>query len=313
MQMILTVTLNPAIDKTYYVDDITLGQEVIRVNEMIKTAGGGGINVAKALKIFNQNALATGLLGGESGEYILSFLKKANIPSNFTIISDDTRTCTSIIEKTGGRHTRLLEKGPEITTKELDDFLCLYTDLIKLSQIIVLSGSVAKNIETNIYAKLIKIAKDHNRVVVLDTYKNYLSEGIDAIPNIIKPNREELCTYLCKNITSVEESVGAGKNLVAKGIETVIISLGADGAAFVTQNEAIVCKPPVVPTVNYVGCGDTLVAGYVYGLVNGLSVKDSAGIAVASSAANVESADIANFNLVRMNEILSQVQFTDYF
>ena len=310
--MVLTVTLNPAIDVTYYVDSMTAGQEVVRVNRKVKTMGGGGINVSKAICILGGETIATGIIGGDNVRYILNTLNEKKIDSDFIEIEEETRICTSVIEDESGRHTRFLEKGPLITAEELERFINKYIELMKKSNIVVLSGSVAEGIGKDIYAQLIKLAKKNNKLVVLDTYKEFLQIGLGACPDIITPNREEFGAYLNRSIETTDEAVAAAKELNKKGIETVIVSLGAQGAAFVQQDKAVHCKPPVVKEVNFVGCGDTLVAGYVYAIEKGLPFAECARIAIAASAANIENEDNAFFELPRFRQILEQVEYAEY-
>lgn len=310
--MVLTVTLNPAIDKTYFVDKVNLGQEVIRVRDNTFTAGGGGINVAKVLKLFDTDVTATGLLGGYNGKYISSFLQKEGIRSDFFHIDQETRTCVSIVEDFKGRHTRLLEKGREITKDELIGFLSLYNALVAKSKTVIISGSVSEGIGNDIYPQLIKSAKNAGKFVVLDASKEHLAAGIKACPNMVKPNKDELSDFLGRKIETTEDSIAAAHELRESGINTVIVSLGSDGAIFAGSDETIVCTPPKLEEVNYVGCGDSLVAGYVAGMAKKLSGTQCAKIAIAASAANVESEGIASFKIARFEEILKQVHVTVY-
>lgn len=310
--MVLTITLNPAIDKTYFVGKVTLGQEVIRVRGNTFTAGGGGINVAKVLKLFDTDVTATGLLGGYNGKYISAFLHDAGIHNDFFHVDKETRTCVSVVEDFEGRHTRLLEKGPEIKKDELNGFLSLYKMLVVKSDTVIISGSVPEGIGTDIYPLLIKIAKDAGKFVALDASKEHLTAGIRACPNMIKPNKDELSDYLGRDVHTTQDAITAAHELRESGIDTVIVSLGSDGAVFATSDETIVCTPPKLEDVNYVGCGDSLVAGYVAGMVKKLSYTQCAKIAIAASAANVESEGIASFKISRFEEILKEVTVTVY-
>lgn len=310
--MVLTVTLNPAIDKTYFVDKLALGQEVIRVRDNTYTAGGGGVNVAKVLNLFEIDVTATGLLGGYNGEYISSFLQKEGICGDFFQIDKETRTCVSVVEDFEGRHTRLLEKGPEVTKDELNDFLSLYDILVAKCDTVIISGSVSEGIATDIYPLLIKTAKAAGKFVVLDASKEHLAQGIRACPNMIKPNKDELSDYLGRKIETTEDTIVAAHELRESGIDTVIVSLGGDGAVFASSDETIICTPPKLKAVNFVGCGDSLVAGYVAGMAKNLSATRCAKIAIAASAANVESEGIASFEIARFEEILKQVSVTVY-
>lgn len=304
--MILTVTLNPAVDKSYYIDKLIHG-EVIRVNEIIQTAGGKGINVAKISKLLRNSVVATGFLGGRSGGYIDSFLKKAGILTSFISVDNETRTCVNINDKESSHQTVLLEPGTAISAEKQEEFVAHYAELIKDCRIVVLGGSIPPGIGYDFYPRLIKIAKDEGKPIVLDSSGETLRAGIRACPTIIKPNREELSAYLDRDINSIEEIVAAAKDIQNTGIDTVIVSLGKDGAVFVTKDGIYRGITPNVKIVNTVGCGDSLVAGFVTGLIKKEPIEETIKLAMAVSTANALSREIGSFVQTDLEDLLSKV------
>jgi len=307
--MILTVTLNPTVDKSYYIDKLIPG-EVIRVNRKTETAGGKGINVAKIAKLLGDNVVATGFLGGRSGEYINSFLIKAGIVSNFVTLSDETRTCVNVNDNEFNHQTVLLEAGSSVNAEKQEEFILHYKNLLDCCKAVVIGGSLPPGIDNNFYPQLIDIAKKAGKIVVLDTSGETLRAGIEACPSIIKPNRDELKAYLGRDIETIEETLAAAKEIQAKGTGTVIVSLGKDGAVFVMKEGAYRGTTPNVKIVNTVGCGDSLVAGFVTGLINNYTMVDTIKLAMAVSTANALSREIGYFEQKDLEDLLTKVTAT---
>ena len=194
--MILTITLNPSIDRRYNVKDFEKGK-IFRTEDYQYTIGGKGINVSKVIKVLGQEVLATGFLGGNSGEYIIDGLNEMDIENNFVNISGQTRSCLAIISNDGSQ-TEILERGPLISEDEKNKFLTIYESLLDKVDIICASGSLPKGLDYNIYSDLIRIAKEKNKKFLLDTSGEALKQGIEAGPYLIKPNKEEFRTILIK-------------------------------------------------------------------------------------------------------------------
>lgn len=307
--MILTVTLNPTVDISYYIPSLTPG-EVIRVQEKAEHAGGKGINVAKIAKLLKQNVIATGFLGGSNGDYINSTLIKAGIISSFVMVDDETRTCISVNDILSGKQTELLEAGSLATEEMQDEFVEHYCQLLNDCEYVVLAGSVPPGIDTSFYPKLIKLAKSAKKFVVLDTSDKLLKAAIDLCPediDVIKPNRDELSVCLGRKIKTLEETIAAAKEIQAKGIKTVIVSLGKDGAVFIMENEVYRGTTPDIKIVNTVGCGDSLVAGYVTGIMRKYSIEDRIKLAMAVSTANALSKEIGSFKNSDLEDLLNKV------
>jgi tagatose 6-phosphate kinase len=283
--MILTVTLNPTVDKSYYVDKLIPG-EVIRVKKCEETPGGKGIQVAKVARLLGEQVTATGFIGGRAGDFINSFLIKAGITTSFISVNDETRTCVNVNDASTGRQTELLEPGEEITQEKQRELLEYFEKELDSCDIVAISGSVPVGIDENYYPKLIRLAKQAGKKVILDTSGKLLQAGVKACPHIIKPNRDEMIELIGRDIKTKEDIISAAFEIKESGIETVIVSLGKDGAMFVTDNGVYQGTTPDIKIVNTVACGDSLVAGFATGLSRNLNITDTIKLAMAVSTAN---------------------------
>ena len=189
--MILTVTLNAAIDKRYVVESLQPGS-VSRVKECTYSAGGKGLNVSRVAAITGEDVTATGFAGGHAGNYIIEALDGLNIKSDFVHISGESRSCINIYDETNHTQTELLEPGVFITDANEEDMLKKYLKLIDTCSVVAISGSVPKGMDSSLYQKMISIAKEHNKKVILDTSGTLLEETLKAKPKMIKPNMDEI-------------------------------------------------------------------------------------------------------------------------
>lgn len=311
--MILTVNLNASIDKAYKVENFKIGA-VTRVKEVIPTAGGKGLNVARVLSALGETVNVTGFIGGFSGAFIEQELKKENMPFNFIHINGETRSCINIIDLSSKIHTELLEPGPDVTAQELDKFLKFYTKAVKTSEVITLSGSAPKGIKENIYARLVAIAKGEHKKVILDTSGKYLEMGLASSPTLIKPNKSEAEALLGRQLKDTEELIYAAKDLAKLGPEICVISLGEKGAIAASKslNEAYWALPPKIQASNTVGCGDAMVAGFAVALYNNLPLEDSLKFAIAVSAAAALSPITGGVVVEEVSNIEEKVKITRF-
>ncbi|MFJ8244868.1 1-phosphofructokinase [Peribacillus asahii] len=303
--MITTVTLNVAIDKSYVIDELKKG-EVMRVCTCSKTPGGKGLNVARVINLCGEEVVATGFIGGYSGAYIESLLQEQGITYDFARTTSETRTCINVLDSEGNS-TEFLEPGEPVTQPELNDFLDKFTQMITESDVITISGSVPKGINTDIYARLVSMVKAKGKKVILDSSGDLLKEGIKACPTMIKPNRDEVQALLNCPIDNWDELINSAKKLQNMGIEYVVISLGADGALVVTKDAVYHGKPPRIQPVNTVGSGDSMVAAFAVGLTRGYSIEKLLRYAIAVSTANTLTMTTGSFKVEDMKELYDQV------
>ncbi|WP_277668938.1 1-phosphofructokinase [Caproiciproducens galactitolivorans] len=283
--MILTVTLNASVDKMYMVDEVKLNS-VMRVRQAIPTAGGKGLNVSRVAAAFGEKVLATGFLGGFSGEYIQSLLEKDGIASDFVKIEGETRSCINVVDLATGKHTEFLEPGAKVSGAEQQAFLERYKKYLPLCSVTVLSGSLPQGVSAEYYGTLISLAKEQGKKVILDTSGEPLKQSLVFRPTLIKPNADEIRQLCDLPDVSLESLQRAAFVLNRRGIANVIISLGEKGSLAACEEGIFLCDSPCVDVVNTVGCGDSMVAGFAVGLARGYSFEDTLRIGVAAAAAN---------------------------
>ncbi|MCI8846854.1 MAG: 1-phosphofructokinase [Lachnospiraceae bacterium] len=292
--MILTVTLNPAVDKTYTTGALMLGQ-VNRMRTVNNIAGGKGINVAKILRQYGYEVATAGFLGGYTGQFIENCMQEIHALCRFTKVAGETRSSINVIAE-DGYVTEILEPGPVISAQELECFTADYEKEVENCDLVIMSGSVAKGIPADIYRKLVETGKKAGRRCILDTSGEALLHGIKAAPFMIKPNQKELEYLVGHKLKDIGEIGRAAEKLRGTGIEHVLVSLGKKGLLSVTEGETLWAKPPAVKAVNTVGCGDSVVASYAMSLLKGednyTALKRAAAISAANTA-TLESGDIA--------------------
>lgn len=283
--MIITVTMNPAIDKTIKLNTFVHG-DLNRIQKVILDAGGKGINVSKTIRALGGESLATGFLGGRNGDYIQDVLRKFSIKTDFVKIEEETRVNTKIAETTG-LVTELNEKGPVIDLQAMSELLMKLLNCLKTDSLLVLSGSVPLGVPKSIYRLLTELAHEMGAKVLVDADGDLFAEALSAKPDIVKPNQSELEKYFGYAMDSDEKIVEAGKKLLEKGVKIVIISLGAEGAYFIDKEHTLYSPALSVQVNSTVGAGDAMVAAFSYGVDQGLSFEETAKLAMATSVGAV--------------------------
>ncbi|AAK78213.1 1-phosphofructokinase (fructoso 1-phosphate kinase) [Clostridium acetobutylicum EA 2018] len=304
--MVITVTLNPAMDKTLNIDNFNVGV-VNRVSNIRYDIGGKGINVSKVLKNFNIESKCTGFIGGMWEKDFREELDKRGIKNEFITVSGNTRTNTKIVDDLNKVYTDINEAGPSISSKELEMFMNKFKDMCNKDDIVVLSGGVAPGIPKNIYGTLTKIAKEEGSFVILDAEGELLSEGIKENPYIIKPNDMEFELLLNKKFKNNTDIIDGAKEVIGLGVSNVLISLGSKGALFVNKDKSYYAKGLVVPVKSTVGAGDSMVAAFVYGIINSLNEKEILRFSIACGAASVSTEGTEACSLEDVKELLKSV------
>jgi 1-phosphofructokinase len=278
---VVTVNLNPALDKTVKIDKFNFGK-LNRVNEISVDAGGKGINVAKVLNNFDVETLATGLIAGNQGKVLLELAKKQDINLNFIEVEGETRTNLKLIDNSLKITTEINETGFTVRNSDLSKYKELLKEILKEVKFIVLSGSIPKGCNTSIYKEIIKLAKEMNVKSILDADGETFKEGLNDIPNIIKPNIHELSEYYGREINTDKEIVSISEMLIANGIEIVLVSMGKDGAVIVDKEKKIRVHSYDIDPVSPVAAGDSMVATILYAYLNNYSLEDMAKLTTAA-------------------------------
>ena len=305
--MILTVTLNAAIDKRYVVEDFKIG-EVNRVKECVYTPGGKGLNVSKPASIAGAKVVATGFVGGHAGNYIEAELKPFGIESAFYHMEQESRSCINIWDTVQKKQTEFLEPGFTVAEKDFEGFVEKFRELVKDANVVAMSGSVPKGLDGTAYQKLVAIVKEAGKKVILDTSGKLLTAGIESRPTMIKPNIDEIRMLTGSQCDDLNEIIEAAEQIHANGVEVVAVSLGGDGAIVVSDEGVYRAIVPKIDAVNTVGCGDSMIAGFALGFSEGLSIADTLKKASAISAAAALREETGFFVMEDMEKIFPRVE-----
>lgn len=243
--MILTVTMNPSIDISYPLDELKI-DTVNRVVDVTKTAGGKGLNVTRVLSEFGDSVLATGLVGGNLGEFLVEHIDN-QVKKDFFSIQGETRNCIAILH--GDNQTEVLEKGPEVLEQEGQDFLEHFKKLLESVEVVAISGSLPAGLPVDYYASLVELANQAGKPVVLDCSGAALQAVLESPhkPTVIKPNNEELSQLLGREVSEdldelvdipriqVVNPVGSGDSTVA-GISSGLLHKESDAELLIKAN-----------------------------------------------------------------------------
>lgn len=284
--MIYTVTLNPAIDKTVVIDNFTAGS-VNRIGTIREDAGGKGVNVSKCLKKLGADTVAVMILAGNTGKRLGTMLEEMKISMLRVPAEGENRTNLKIIDPVNHQNTDINEPGPKIDDDLLETLKEKLGKSVHKGDIVVLSGSLPKGADKNLYARWVKYFHYRGVSVYLDADGEPMAKGIAAVPTMIKPNNDELAALMGKEKLTLEEMMAEGQRLVETGIEEVVISLGSDGILSVSKDGCYKADALTVPVKSTVGAGDSVVAAMAYGKEKKLPREEMLRLAVAIGAASV--------------------------
>lgn len=279
---IATVTLNPAIDQTAAIPNFT-PDAVNRVTWEQADPGGKGVNVASFLADYGHAVSVTGFLGQDNLELFQRLFQQKGIADHFVHIAGKTRVNIKIVDDLRQQVTDINFPGMTPTEADVQRLWQVIEHLTPAHDWFVLAGSVPQGFSATIYQQLVTSLRAAGRHVALDTSGESLRQAIAAQPDLIKPNRLELQEVVATRLDNEADIVDAARVLIQGGIQTVVVSMGADGALFVNAHQAIHAQPPPVEVKSTVGAGDAMVAGTVAGLVRGLSLADCARLGTAFS------------------------------
>lgn len=266
--MILTVTLNPAVDISYPLDALVI-DDVNRVTQVSKTAGGKGLNVSRVLHLMDQELLASGIVGGHIGNFIKQKLDEDHIQHRFFEINQESRNAIAILHD-DGQQTEILEAGPTISQDDAQAFLAFYSALLPQVNTVTLSGSLPGGLSNDYYAKLVTLARDTGVNAILDTSGASLAASLAAPvkPTLIKPNETEIAQLLgyTVDVNHLETLKHSLQSPVFEGVEWLVVSMGAAGA-FAKHNDRFYrVTIPKIHVENPVGSGDATLAGLAMGI-----------------------------------------------
>ncbi|WP_432143593.1 1-phosphofructokinase family hexose kinase [Streptomyces sp. bgisy084] len=300
--MILTVTLNAALDITYRVPRLQ-PHTTNRITEVSERPGGKGLNVARVLAALGHRTVATGFAGGGTGEALRALLADTAVTDALVPVGGATRRTVAVADAATGDTTQLNEPGPVVSPAEWDTFLGTYRELLGEARAVALCGSLPPGVPVDVYARLTRAARSAGVPVLLDTSGEPLRRGLAARPDLAKPNADELAA-----LTGSTEPLRAAREARRRGAHAVAASLGPDGMLAVTADGIWQAAPPRRIAGNPTGAGDSAVAGLLSGLVEELPWPDRLTRAVALSAATVRAPAAGEFDAATYEELLRTVR-----
>jgi 1-phosphofructokinase/tagatose 6-phosphate kinase len=286
--MILTVTLNAAIDRTLTVPNFQLGQRH-RASAGLALAGGKGINVARALKRLGVPVVATGLAGGRTGTRVVEELTSEAILNDFVRIRDESRTSTAVVDPTGGSYTEINEWGPLVDAEELETLLEKVQYLSRGADFVVIAGSLPRGVEPDFYGELIRDLNRRQVQTVLDSEGEPLRLGLEAEPFLVSPNQLEAEALVGQEFYEGHDFAFALEHIAELGARNVLITNETGCFARLRdgrKTHRYRALAPHVEAVSAVGAGDVLLAGFITARLEGRSAEDALREAVAAGAAS---------------------------
>ena len=301
--MISTGTLNTSIDKAYQLGCPLVDGTGMRVETCIDTAGGKGLNAARAVATCGEQVLATGFVGGNNGRLLCELLDADGIEHDFVHIESETRCCVNVLEP-NGRSTEFLEPGRPVGSEEVARMREKVTEIAARADVVTFNGSVPAGAGMDIYRELVSVVRAAGKPAILDTSGTLLVNSLEARPTMIKPNTDEIQAILGRKPESIDEIIAAAREVHEKcGIEKVVVSLGGEGSVMACEEGVFRGRAPKIDVVNPVGSGDTMVGAFAVAIARGMSVEEQLAYAMSCASANCLSASTGHFDMAVADEL----------
>jgi 1-phosphofructokinase family hexose kinase len=308
--MIITVTLNAALDKTLEVPNFTPGRRHRSVDQTTMP-GGKGVNIARAIKRLGQPVIATGLAGGSTGTRIIDALTDESILNAFVRIREESRTNTAVLDPTTGVHTEVNERGPEVSAQELELFRDKLLYLAQGASMCVFAGSLPRGVEPDIYGELIREVHKLGVTTVLDTEGEPLRLGVRAEPDIVSPNELEAEELVGHEFNDDDDRAESVVEITRLGAREAVMTV-ADGCyARVLDDvspELLRLQIEELEARSTIGAGDAFLAGYVSARYTGRPPVDALRFAVACGAESTQHFGAGVVDPSRAERLLSEVR-----
>ena len=308
--MIITVTLNAAIDKSLSVPNFRLGRRHRSV-EQTTLAGGKGVNVARALKTLGQPVIATGFAGGATGTRVVEQLTAESILNDFVRISDESRTNTAVHDPTNGEQTEINERGPAVTPGEVELFRDKLLYLARGADFVVMAGSLPRGVESDLYSDLLRELHRIGVTTLIDAEGEPLRQAVRAEPHVISPNILEAEELVGHEFNDDDDRVHAVREMTVLGAREAIMTT-PDGcfAAMQVDGSPTLLRARIEEreTVAAVGAGDAFLAGFVASRYTGADPEDCLRFGVACGAESTQRLGAGLVDPARVERLVGDVQ-----
>jgi 1-phosphofructokinase family hexose kinase len=285
--MIITVTMNAAVDRTLTVPNFQVGQRH-RASAGLTLAGGKGINIARALKRLRVPVVATGLAGGRTGTRIVEELTAEAVLNDFVRIREESRTSTAVVDPMSGSYSEINEWGPHVEPEELDMLLEKLYYLSRGADFVVFAGSLPRGVSGGFYGEAVRDLNRRGVPTALDTEGEPLALGVDAEPFLVSPNQREAEALVGQEFHDREDFVMALDAICERGARNVLITQESGCFALIREDRRLrrfLAQAPRLEPVSAVGSGDVLIAGFLAAQVEGRASDEALRLGVAAGAA----------------------------
>lgn len=309
--MIVTVTPNPALDKLYWVDELSRDPEapLTRATRSMASAGGKGINVSIFLARMGIENVAMGFIAGHTGRVIENKVREEGVTTNFVWTDGETRTNAIILER--GKEASPLEvneAGPVISKIALEHFMRRYCRIIKRAKYVVLGGSLPPGVDSNFYKELVVLAKKHKVKTIVNTGGTALTQATLAAPFLVKPDIRERKEIGGVKIDGLDTLMKVGKEMLSAGVEIVMVSHEITRDVLITKEGIWDLEAQNVQFQNIVGAEDALIGGLLYKLYQGASIEEAARFGMAAATASAEIAEEISTEKAAVERALNRIK-----
>jgi 1-phosphofructokinase/tagatose 6-phosphate kinase len=311
--VIVTVTLNAALDRTLTVPNFQRGQRH-RASEVLTLAGGKGINIARALKRLEVPVVATGLAGGRTGTRIVEELTAEAILNDFVRIGQESRTSTAVVDPTESSYTEINEWGPKVGPEELETLLGKLHYLSRGADFVVFAGSLPRGVEESFYAEATRDLARRGVPVVLDSEGQPLRLGTEAEPWLVSPNQREAEHVVGQELEDEEDFLMALDAIAELGARNVHITLESGCYALLREDRQVKrfrAVAPLLETASVVGAGDVLLAQFIAAHVAGKPAEEALRLAVAAGAASTLEVGAGRFDPREAGRLVGGVEVVE--
>ncbi len=304
--LILTVTINPSVDRNIEVDRLVFEDRAYILSRS-DSAGGRGMNASRVLHSFGAKTLAIVTSGGVNGPRLEKLAAKSGFPVKVVPIHNEIRVNLTITDKQG-LAIRLNERGPKITPEELRRMEKVVENRLESASWLMLCGSIPPGVPSDFYTKLIRMARERKVKTLLDTDGDALLHGIESGPTVVSPNQSEAERLLNRALITRAQFLEAATRIKAMGAEAVVLSLGGRGVVAVNDNQLLEVVPPRTDAASPLGAGDALAAAYVWAATKKKDFADCVRWAVAAGTASAMQPGLVFANLEQTKEVYKSVE-----
>jgi 1-phosphofructokinase family hexose kinase len=311
--VIVTVTLNAALDRTLTVPNFQRGQRH-RASQGLMLAGGKGINIARALKRLGAPVVATGLVGGRTGTRIVEELTGEAILNDFVRIDDESRTSTAVVDPTAPTYTEINEWGPSVRPEELEMLLEKLTYLAQGADAVVFAGSLPRDVDEAFYEEAIRAINRQGVTTVLDSEGQPLRLGVQSEPYLVSPNQNEAEGLVGQEFNEDEDFILGLEAIAERGARNVLITQESGCFALLRQERTAHryrVRAPSIEPVSAVGSGDVLLAAFLAAYLKGGSPENALRAAVATGTASTLEVGAGRFDQREADRLASAVEVSE--